>query len=127
MSMTPAMHSKTEQLKKDLAIPAKGSESTLTDLLYCDLTDLMRQCASHNAAKNMQAIYGLLERVHDKLYLPNVDNVIVPKKTYQNLINIKSLAVEAHKRFVDYEMDVDTEAPYEHRDFMRRLKKHLAI
>ncbi len=55
------------------------------------------------------------------------DCVIVPKEKYQNLINIKSLAVEAHKRFVDYEMDVDEEPTYEHRDFMRRMKKHLEI
>jgi len=55
------------------------------------------------------------------------DTVTLKKEDHQNLINIKSLAVEAHNRFVKYEMDVDTDAPYEHRDFMRRLKKHLGI
>ena len=55
------------------------------------------------------------------------DCVIVPKEKYQNLINIKSLAVEAHKRFIDYDMSVDCDVPHEHRDFMRRLKKHLEI
>ncbi|MCP4089629.1 MAG: hypothetical protein GY746_07530, partial [Gammaproteobacteria bacterium] len=58
----------------------------------------------------------------------DIENTVALKKEdHQNLINIKSLAVEAHDRFVKYEMDVDTGAPYDHRDFMRRLKKHLGI
>ncbi len=45
----------------------------------------------------------------------------------QNLIDIKLLAIEAYKRFVDYDMSVDCDVPHEHRDFMQRLKKHLEI
>ena len=71
-----------------------------------------------------------------KIYAPNSEDIDVALQNMglrikelesreQNFINIKSLAVEAYKRFIDYDMSVDCDVPYEHRDFMRRLEKHL--
>jgi len=35
---------------------------------------------------------------------------------------MKEILKEAYERFIKYEMDVDSEAPSSHKDFMKRLK-----
>jgi len=37
----------------------------------------------------------------------------------------QGLLVEAHRRFVKYEMDVDDDAPVDHKQFMERLKNFI--
>ncbi len=62
----------------------------------------------------------------DRTTIPDDNTVFITKDKFINLLNIKSLAVEARKRFKDLEPHIDDFTQQEHQDFMRRLDKHLS-
>ena len=43
------------------------------------------------------------------------------------LLVMRDLLNEAYSRFRDYEMDVDSDAPQDHREFMKRLKSAVSV
>jgi len=52
---------------------------------------------------------------------------ILVEEAAAEIKSLRKLLYEARARFIEYEMGVDSEAPYEHRDFMRRIENKLSI
>ena len=47
------------------------------------------------------------------------------RPSQQDIDVMEELNKEAYARFIDYQMDVDSDAPVEHRDFMRKLRAYV--